>query len=45
MRGPAQLPAHLTLGIGTSDFVEALVAEPFETFSFQTASISIYQIR
>ncbi|MDP4947858.1 MAG: 2'-5' RNA ligase family protein, partial [Cyanobium sp. MAG_102] len=35
---------HLTLGIGTSDFVEALVAEPFETFSFQTASISLYQI-
>ena len=35
---------HLTLGIGTSDFVEALVAEPFETFGFQTASISLYQI-
>ena len=41
--GPNYQP-HLTLGIGTSDFVEALAAEPFETFSFQTASISLYQI-
>jgi len=41
--GPNYQP-HLTLGIGTSDFVEALVSEPFEAFSFQTASVSLYQI-
>lgn len=41
--GPNYQP-HLTLGIGTSDFVDALVAEPFEAFTIQTASVSLYQI-
>jgi 2'-5' RNA ligase/phosphoglycolate phosphatase-like HAD superfamily hydrolase len=41
--GPNYQP-HLTLGIATSDFVDALIAEPFEAFSFQTASVSLYQI-
>jgi 2'-5' RNA ligase len=35
---------HLTLGIGTSQFVEALKAEPFEAFDFKTASVCIYQV-
>jgi 2'-5' RNA ligase len=41
--GPNYQP-HLTLGIATSDFVDALIAEPFESFSIQTASVSLYQI-
>jgi len=41
--GPDYQP-HLTLGIATSDFVDALIAEPFEAFSFQSASVSLYQI-
>jgi len=41
--GPNYQP-HLTLGIATSDFVDALIAEPFEAFSFQTASVSLCQI-
>ena len=41
--GPNYQP-HLTLGIGTSDFVEALVAESFEPFTIQTTSVSLYQI-
>ena len=41
--GPDYQP-HLTLGIATSDFVDALIAEPFEAFGFQSASVSLYQI-
>jgi phosphoglycolate phosphatase-like HAD superfamily hydrolase len=35
---------HLTIGIGTRDFVDALKAEPFETFTFRAISVSIYQV-
>jgi hypothetical protein len=35
---------HLTCGIGTRDFVDALKAEPFDAISFQPDRISIYQI-
>lgn len=35
---------HLTVGIGTLDFVDALKAEPFETFTFRAVSVSLYQI-
>ena len=35
---------HLTVGIGTSDFVDALKAEPFEPFTFRAISVSLYQV-
>jgi phosphoglycolate phosphatase-like HAD superfamily hydrolase len=35
---------HLTVGIGTRDFVDALKAEPFETFTIRAASVSLYQL-
>jgi 2'-5' RNA ligase len=35
---------HLTVGIGTGDFVDALKAEPFETFIFRAISVSLYQV-
>ena len=35
---------HLTVGIGTRDFVDALKAEPFETFTFRAISVSLYQV-
>jgi 2'-5' RNA ligase/phosphoglycolate phosphatase-like HAD superfamily hydrolase len=35
---------HLTVGIGTRDFVDALIAEPFETFTFRAVSVSLYQV-
>jgi hypothetical protein len=35
---------HLTCGIGTRDFVDALKAEPFEAICFQPEGVSIYQI-
>ena len=35
---------HLTVGIGTRDFVDALIAEPFEAFTFRTVSVSLYQV-
>jgi hypothetical protein len=35
---------HVTCGIGTRDFVDALKAEPFEAISFQPNRVCIYQI-
>jgi len=35
---------HLTVGIGTRDFVDALQAEPFEPFPVRTDSVSLYQL-
>ena len=35
---------HLTVGIGTRDFVDALKAEPFETFTIRPVSVSLYQL-
>jgi hypothetical protein len=35
---------HLTVGLGTRDFVEALKAEPFETLPFSAVSVSLYQL-
>ena len=34
---------HLTVGIGRSDFVDSLKAEPFEAFPVRPVSISLYQ--
>lgn len=35
---------HLTVGIGTSDFLDALKAEPFEAFTVRAISVSLYQV-
>ncbi len=35
---------HLTVGIGTANFVDALKAEPFETFAVRAVSVSLYQV-
>lgn len=35
---------HLTVGIGTREFVDALKAEPFEPFTVQAVSVSLYQV-
>lgn len=43
-RTGANYNPHLTVGIGTRDFVDALKAEPFEPFTFRAASVSLYQL-
>jgi hypothetical protein len=35
---------HLTVGIGTRPFVDALKAEPFEAFTFRAVAVSLYQV-
>jgi 2'-5' RNA ligase len=35
---------HLTVGIGTRDFVDALHAEPFQPFPVRADSVSLYQL-
>jgi 2'-5' RNA ligase len=35
---------HLTVGIGTRPFVDALKAEPFEAFTVRAVSVSLYQL-
>lgn len=35
---------HVTVGIGTREFVDALKAEPFEVFPVRALSVSLYQI-
>jgi len=35
---------HLTVGIGTRGFVDALKAEPFEAFPVRAVSVSLYQV-
>jgi hypothetical protein len=35
---------HLTVGIGTREFVNDLKAEPFEIFSVRPLSLGLYQI-
>jgi 2'-5' RNA ligase len=35
---------HVTCGIGSRDFVDALKAEPFEPINFEPVGVSIYQI-
>jgi 2'-5' RNA ligase len=35
---------HLTVGIGTRNFVDALKAEPFEAFTVRAVSLSLYQV-
>lgn len=35
---------HLTVGLGSRAFVDALKAEPFEPFAFRPVSVSVYQL-
>jgi 2'-5' RNA ligase len=35
---------HLTVGIGTRDFVDTLKTEPFEAFTVRAVSVSLYQV-
>ncbi|MGE0374362.1 MAG: HAD family hydrolase, partial [Planctomycetaceae bacterium] len=35
---------HVTIGLGTREFVDKLKAEPFESFTFKPRSLSVYQL-
>ncbi len=35
---------HVSTGVGTTAFLDALLAKPFETFTFSPASASVYQL-
>jgi hypothetical protein len=35
---------HVTIGIGTIEFLNAMLAEPFDTFTFSPAGASVYQL-
>jgi hypothetical protein len=41
--GGAKFSPHVTTGIGTKAFLDALLAEPFPTFTFSPASASVFQ--
>jgi len=34
---------HVTIGIGTTEFLDALLAEPFAAFTFSPAAATVYQ--
>jgi len=34
---------HVTIGVGTVDYLNALLAAPFSTFTFSAVSVSVYQ--
>jgi hypothetical protein len=34
---------HVTIGVGTSDYLNALLAAPFPAFTFSAAGVSVYQ--
>jgi hypothetical protein len=34
---------HVTIGVGTIEYLNALLAEPFPRFTFSTAAASAYQ--
>jgi hypothetical protein len=34
---------HVTIGVGTTAFLDAMLAEPFTAFTFSPASASVYQ--
>ena len=34
---------HVTIGVGTADYLDALLAAPFPTFTFSAAGASVYQ--
>jgi hypothetical protein len=35
---------HVTIGIANEDFLKALMAKPYNSFQFKSASVSIYQL-
>ena len=35
---------HVTVGLGTREFLQKLKAEPFQSFSFKARSVSVYQL-
>ncbi len=39
-----QFNPHVTVGIANQQFLDDLIAEPFEAFSFKARSVSIYQL-
>jgi len=41
--GGAKFNPHITTGIGTKAFLDAVLAKPFPTFTFSPASASVYQ--
>jgi hypothetical protein len=34
---------HVTIGVGTTDYLDALLAAPFPTFTFSAVGVSVYQ--
>jgi hypothetical protein len=34
---------HVTIGVGTVDYLDALIAAPFPTFTFSAVGVSVYQ--
>jgi len=35
---------HVTIGVGTEGYLNEMLAEPFEVFTFSPASASVYQL-
>jgi 2'-5' RNA ligase len=35
---------HVTIGIATQEYLKAMLAEPFEAFTFSPAGVSVYQL-
>jgi len=35
---------HVTIGVATQEYLKAMLAEPFEAFTFSPAGVSIYQL-
>ena len=35
---------HVTVGVGTEDYLKDMLAEPFEAFTFSPAGASVYQL-
>jgi len=40
----AKFNPHVTIGVGTQVYLDAILAEPFEAFSFSPAGASVYQL-
>ena len=41
--GPKFNP-HVTIGVGTEDYLNKMLAEPFPAFTFSPAGASVYQL-
>jgi hypothetical protein len=39
----ARYSPHVTIGVGTVDYLNALLAAPFPTFTFSAVGMSVYQ--